>query len=156
MGIDSLSVLGKFQLERAERSSLEALWPHILNFLLLHKETWQETETVESIRSEIFNGSLQLWLLLDSERVIRMGIMTRLAYYPRGTALQIVWAQGEEAAHAVQSIDYLEQQAKELGCFRVEVQMGRPGWAKLLKPHGYKEVYRVIGRTVDPTLRMDH
>lgn len=147
--------LEPWTLEMVPDLHLSAVWPKVVQSLEETRETWEESQTIESLEFQVFEGQIKVWALLDKDRKVRMALMTQFMVYPQGTAMQLIWASGKEAAHAVQSIQWMEDFAQSIGCFRLEI-VGRAGWLKLLSDRGYKELCRVVAKPLGPTGRRDH
>jgi len=98
--------------------------------------------TVEDLKENIRTGRIRLWML---ERLEDGGwkasavFGTRIYTQPNGRLVcSLSWAAGEDALHPDVVIPAVEAYAQEHDCFAVEV-MGRRGWSRVLRDHGYGE-----------------
>lgn len=147
----------RFLLEKVPGAYIREAWPKVEAALLACPETWAPMDTLEAIEDELHRGERQLWFVLDHNRTIKLILMTRLVFYPAGPVLRIVWGTGEDSRIAATGIDIMERVAKQVGALRLEI-VGRPGWERVFRDYGYRELYRVIGKDLldSPSDRKDH
>jgi hypothetical protein len=129
-------------------TQINAVWGKVVEDLLKFPETWQETETVDSIYASLQAGQLQLWCLTTEMQTLQMVLMTRINQEARGLVWQIVWAVGHNPQLSVLSIAAMEDVARAHGCYRLEV-VGRKGWERVLRDSGYRWGYQVIVKDLD-------
>jgi hypothetical protein len=62
--------------------------------------------------------------------------------------LVVRWCGGKEPTKWIADIGIIERWAALQGFHKMEV-WGRAGWNRMLRPHGYRESYRVLEKLVD-------
>lgn len=144
-----------FSLERVTGEGLIHAWPAVERVLQEDVEGWSVLGDLEAIKRGLFSSALQLWVLLDDDRVVRLMVMTQLVFYPDFQALRVVWAKGRDAKEAVMSYEDLETAARNMGCARMEV-IGRGGWQRLLKPLGYRSVLQLYAKELGDENAVKH
>jgi len=104
-----------------------------------------------SLRKEIDSGSQVLWLLYRGDNELIAAITTAVSAYPLKKLLNISFCgsndEGIWLKHRDIIISTLETWAHEAGCDGIEV-VGRAGWAKSLKPLGFKKTYTTMEKDI--------
>lgn len=124
-------------------------WPMLEHDLRAAPETWDSVDTIESIYNQLRAGDIQFWILVDDNKTIVLGLLTCVLAAAKGKVLRVIWAHGHDPQKAVGAIHTLEDSARAMGCYRVEVSMGRKGWGRLLAVRGYELAFQVVGRDLD-------
>jgi hypothetical protein len=97
----------------------------------------------EDVRDLVTSGRSQLWLLAEGNSLLAAWV-TKLLHYPRGTALEITFAGGNEMARWYDlALSETEKFGRELGCSRLRCG-GRRGWEK----HGYRLIGHLFERAL--------
>ena len=134
-----------FQVKRVEIPMLPMVWPMLEFDVVSEQKAWDDSATVEGVREDLARGALQLWVLLDQDERVRMTVMTRVTLADRGRLMSLVWAHGKEVLELSHYLDALEQAARDIGCFRLEIR-GRRGWERVLREQGYDWKYQVVAK----------
>ncbi len=86
---------------------------------------------------------MQLWLAVDGSGRHHAVAVTEIVQYPRCSVCAVLACTGEDAADWAPLIQGIETWARERGCRTIEPRC-RPGWEKLLKPHGYRRTHSIL------------
>ena len=106
-------------------------------------ESWQRSEpfladalgfsglhSVEDVLEEVKDGSAVFYPVKDGAAVFRLG------EYPQKRVL-LIWLYGGEMASNIEGVlEAAEFHAEELDCAELMI-VGRRGWERVLKPHGF-------------------
>jgi len=112
--------------------------PAILPFLSASATASGGRATVDDILRFVLNGKMQLWAVHDGGRICGH-VVTEITHYPQCRMLTVQYTAMQPGTLA--SIEDVLQQtahsyAQAAGCAGIEF-VGRPGWAKTAKKHGY-------------------
>lgn len=89
-------------------------------------------ERFEEVEAAVASGAAQLWPGHSS------CFVTRVEDYPTGARVMQAWLSAGELGELVEvQRPMIEGQAREWGCTHALVEGGRPGWQRVLRPHGY-------------------
>lgn len=102
----------------------------------------QATHTFDDVVSMVLKGALTLWTFGSSFALLEVH------HFPRMKTLHVFLAGGNPEELAAMQ-DALAERAQQLGCSACTVS-GRPGWARYLKPHGWRLVTVGLWRDVQP------
>ena len=89
----------------------------------------------------------QMWLWLASRETIQAVLITRIMEHDGGKSLCGVAIAGYRPGDWMGAITDIEHWGRENGCVRAE-WIARPGFEKLLKPHGYVKTHVMLERTL--------
>lgn len=99
------------------------------------------THDIEDVREAIERGEAQFW---PGER---SAIVTQVDTFPRLRALSFWLAGGDLTEITERMRPVIEAWGRELGCTRFTVP-GRPGWARVLKAHGYAPAWSICSKDI--------
>jgi hypothetical protein len=109
---------------------------------------------VEHVIEELVSGSKQIWLGTIGEKFVAT-VVTQVIDYPLKRTCEITYLGGESGegvAEALGEVEYIEQWAIFNDCDDMQV-IGRKGWLRALKKHGYSDRYTVLGKSLrEPTI----
>ena len=107
-------------------------------------------EAVEDLREMMREGTLALWVMLDTETAKPVAVSTtRLIQYPRTRAMAIDYIGGKRMREWLPQLSTLmDKYAKDHGCTHIEGG-GRKGWMKALAPFGYKPWQPIYRKDLD-------
>jgi len=118
--------------------------PALMPYLELSEKWSNGRALVDDILQFVFSGQMQLWIGYDEKKVYGHYI-TEVKTYPRCKMLCVQYCAGETGIMEQleeKGFDVLERFAQDAGCAGVEF-IGRPGWRKSTKAHGF-EVQDVV------------
>lgn len=95
--------------------------------------------SVDDVLKEVFAGRADIWLGDQSVAV------TSMIECPQARKFNIWVAAGEKDELINEMYPQFEQRAREHGCKSVMIT-GRPGWVRVMKDTGFKEVARVLAK----------
>lgn len=101
--------------------------------------------TMDDIYRYIVSQDMQLWLIIDHERLVAV-FVTEIVCYPQMKVLACPFVAGHDAKDWIHLISEVEEFAKSKGCSEVEPP-GRKGWRKLLPPQ-YKEYVTIFRKKI--------
>ena len=115
------------------------LIPSLLPFLEESQAWARGRANVDDMVRFILTGQMMLWAFFDEEKVYGH-MITEVYPYPRMQMLVVQYlasevgtmAEAEDLTH-----ETLARFAKDAGCAGIEF-VGRPGWGKTAKAHGYE------------------
>jgi hypothetical protein len=97
---------------------------------------------------QIINHEVQLHVVSDEKR-LRAVILTQIMLrHGGGTNCRVLACAGDGMAQWVHLIGELEAWAREQGC-KIMEPFARPGWAKMLRPYGYKLAHVVLEKDLN-------
>ena len=132
------------------RDALVDYWPRLVELFKAHPETWDRTETLESIYQKLMAGLYHLWLAIDEDEheVIFWAVVFH-RQYAATSSIQVLWSAGEDPENVVPLIEGLERNGFEQGRQWSEV-FGRPGWKPFLQKQGYEVVGVMYAKRLGP------
>lgn len=149
-GIQPLSVdsADTVTLRRITVQNLSLVWSPVAELLQSASATWETLYTLESIFLEIFLERAQLWVLEFNDEVCGC-MITELVAFPKATMLRILLSAGDQNAlvNGMQFLPMIETWAKKQGATIIDVY-GRPGWKRVLAPHGYESQAVVVRKSI--------
>lgn len=133
-------VVGSY-VEQLSGDSLERYWPTIAKELERVPHIWKPWWTIEYLHEAAFIGGL-LVLAAGPKDKIEMVVFCQISRYPACYILQAIIAFGQHMDRHLEALaGSLEVLAIHHGCSRVEIGVGRKGWARKLRP--WRPVYEV-------------
>lgn len=115
-----------------------AAWPHVVGLIAAAVEP-SGNYGAEDIRQALLARDMQLWTVLEADR-LRGAAVTEIVAYPRRKWLHGVICIGEGLMEWRDHIATLEAFAKSAGCAGVMLT-ARPGWEKAVGPLGYRKTH---------------
>jgi hypothetical protein len=129
---------------------LDSYWPAVERELNTIEHTWREWHTLEELRRGVEHGRIQLWKVGTAEAV-HFFAFTQILITQTGRIVQCFLAFGNQIERWVEDFDaVMEQFARAEKCGKMQV-VGRQGWTRLLRPHGF--VTETVVLTKDVELR---
>lgn len=137
------------RLQKVAGEGLVYAWPALERSLTEDSDLWLGIgRDLPQLKTALFGGQLQLWILIDEENVVHMMSLTQLIFHAEGQALRIVWARGKDIKDGFPNILDLEYWAARIGCRWVEI-MGRKGWERPFRKFGYKVALQVLQKDIE-------
>lgn len=146
---------GLFLTEKWSMEEVAQYGPQITERLKKIRERFPEDSTIEEMANVIFNGDVQLWLLL-SEDEFKGIVLTdiRTVESTKYKTVRIIGASGENGLDFADQVKVIEDWAWDMDCDAV-LPVGREGWKRPLSSYGY-EVERVVYRKMNPNRNTHH
>ncbi len=120
---------------------IELVWPKIEAYIKGAADYTYNRFTADDIKKDLSNRPQQLWIAYDEEKIYG-AVVTEIIVYPRMTTLMMHFTGGEKLPRWKQPmLKLLQRFAKDHGCSVIE-SYGRPGWEKVFRNDGYKEVFK--------------
>ena len=114
-------------------------WEHVKGYLAGSIQYTYGRFELEDILTAITDHDHQLWVAFDEERDYG-AVVTNFMEYPRKKYVNLVFAGGVEGHRWKASmLELLQHWAYDNGCEGIE-SIGRPGWSKIFKHDGYKQI----------------
>lgn len=93
---------------------------------------------IEAIDAMLADGRAQFWATDKS------ALITLIQHYPGGAVVIEVLAGTGSMADLIKRVrPRVETWGRERGCTHIQIK-GRPGWARTLKPHGFKHLQDIL------------
>jgi hypothetical protein len=135
---------------RISEQHLESAWIDAMPWIekALGEVNHDHAELIH-IQKGLMAGFLQLWSIQDKRKANFpiCFLITELHCIGEFKTLIVRWLAGVEMAEWINEITLLEQIAEREGYHKVEI-WGRPGWEKVLKPHGYEREFIILGKLI--------
>lgn len=90
---------------------------------------------------------MNIWLALDDKKHHAALALTEIVDYPRIRVCKLLACTGEDASKWIDLLSGIETWAKSNGCGVIQ-PICRPGWERLLKPHGYTKTHIQLEKTL--------
>lgn len=101
---------------------------------------------LNDLKKKLLEGEFHLWIIFDDDYSIVAAVTTTFTYYPSMKTVHGQFLGGDRLPEWRDLMcDILDRWAIDNSCQMVELS-GRAGWAKVLEPNGYKEVFRTYQR----------
>jgi len=94
--------------------------------------------TLEEVMAEVLGNRAQLWLGDQSAAVSQFVRTARITNDER------IWHAGGEMRDLIETLKIGADAAREVGCDRLVIEDTRAGWAKVLRPYGFKPIRNVL------------
>ena len=89
-------------------------------------------DTLESVFRQVAAGNARLWLGPDSAAVTQH------------VSTELIWHAGGSMESLTQSFEQAWPLMQQIGIERLAIEDTRKGWAKRLKPHGFRQVMALV------------
>jgi hypothetical protein len=120
---------------------IELVWPDIEQYMIGAAQYTYNRFNADDIKKDLINKPQQLWIAYD-EGQIYGAVVTEIIEYPQITTLMMHFTGGKKLPYWKQPmLKLLQKFAKDHACNIIE-SYGRPGWEKVFKDDGYKEVFK--------------
>ena len=120
---------------------IELVWPNIEHYMAGSAQYTYNRFNTDDIKKDLITKPQQLWIAYDEEEVYG-AVVTEIIVYPKMTTLMMHFTGGKKLPRWKQPmLKLLQRFAKDQGCNVIE-SYGRPGWEKVFKNDGYKEVFK--------------
>jgi len=108
-------------------------------------------ETMDAVWESIEAGHHQLWMIFNESGGLDGAMVSHIKAYTQKRMLVINWLAGDNMADWIDEVlDALEQFAKLNECGGLEL-VGRHGWMRFLKGHGWETPYIMCERKLPET-----
>jgi hypothetical protein len=124
-------------------------WPTAEQFLVeAHDDDTDKADAMRVLKSKVFSGLNTLWEITDDGRPVAYGVT--IIYTPDGISktAQVYLATSTEMDLLLDQVDQFESWAIQRGVNYLEV-IGRKGWERKLKPHGFNHSYTSLVKRVN-------
>ncbi len=122
---------------------IDTLWGGVKDRLQAAVDRNQGEFTLEDIRNELILGTMTLWIAYNKAGAIKACAVCEFRIFPRKKICYLVLMSGEIFADWHWAINAIEDWAKANGADSIEA-LTRKGFAKLMRPYGYREPYTII------------
>jgi len=128
----------KLDLSLVPHGLIHTVVGQITPYLRISEEWTKGRSSVDDILGFLFSGRMQLWIVLDYQKIYGH-LITEVKQYPRCKMFVVQYCAMEP--HVMAKVEdkmqeLAEKYAKESGCAGIEF-VGRPGWSKSMKKYGY-------------------
>jgi hypothetical protein len=125
-------------------------WPSVIACLHKYVDRFPKDATVQGIILSIVTTKRQLWAVLDESGELIMTPITEVETIDDTgeVRLRMVECAGERLQEAMPLIAEIERWGREeMGATSFEL-VGRKGWERLLKPHGYEPYTHIYRKAI--------
>lgn len=129
------------ELKTVQSEDIKSIWPEIVH-LLNRLVEYDEDVILEEIFSSLVNKKQQLWLAVSDG--IKALAVTEINQRPKQKVCLIYGISGDDMGSWIHFLPVIERWALSIGCDSTEL-MGRRGWERKLKTHGW-ELTKVVIR----------
>ena len=127
---------------------LETMWPKMAPWVIQAMGEGVSPEDAQKVKEDIARGTSQLWGVFSEEEGILAVAVTETAVICGRRTLIIRHMGGKEMDRWLSALSPMERWAMSNEFEYVEV-WGRPGWIRVLRPHGYRHSFHVLSKAVD-------
>ena len=128
-------------------AEIEALWPSVATHFEGVAARSGGRFVAEDWRRSFLDRSRQLWVAQECN-AFRMALATEVRQYPQRQVAALVACSGSGRADWVDFLSLVEAWARAQGCAAIEA-LGRPGWKRVLAPHGYAATHVILEKELD-------
>jgi len=105
--------------------------------------------TRESLLEDVAQGHMQVWVYATTGGA-KVVWITQIVKYPKGEALEVVLAAGDEMARGLDAgLELMEKFARGIGCRRLAIT-GRRAWLRLLERRGWRFLAITMVKELEP------
>lgn len=124
---------------RLTTDQIEFFWPQLFELVERHPDELGFFYTPESLKEMLESGDIDAWVgFKNSAAEIELAAFLTLEVYPVRTEYKFIWVGGTHWRKFMPgSLDKIEKYAYAKGAEIISGNM-RPGWFKLLSPHGFR------------------
>lgn len=124
-------------------SAAMASWPQVSGWLDDALKKTGSLLTIEDLRRHVRNGSYRLWLIYRNDRVVA-AMVTEIVRGGNGCGVYVVALGGQGMDSWLEEVvESLDAYSRANECKYV-VEMGRPGWSRVLERLGWIEGPRLM------------
>lgn len=120
-----------------------AEWERCKPWLAAALEYGADHYSIDDVYAEVLSGDAQFWPGRECAGV------TQVWTFPQAKALNYWLAGGDLRELVDEMLPCVERFAAAIGCKKIIVS-GRGGWAKVLKPLGYRQVWVAQAKDLEP------
>lgn len=121
---------------------LNEAWPFVVRWIAAALDRSGNLYSPDDIKAECQRNAMQLWVVENEGAVVAV-IVTTILEYPQKKVCQILICTGEGREGWQEMVGLLEDWARSQGCDLMR-PVARGGWARILKPLGYKQTHVVL------------
>lgn len=137
-----------FDLRRVMPEQIGQHWSTVEKLLKEQPGLWEPLWSLESIEYSLASGGLQLWITYVDDKHF-LFILSHIVIYPNSRILRFFWAAGAGIeVYMWALVDSMNEVAKELGCTHMEMEIGRTGWQREMREHGFALSRQILRREV--------
>ena len=122
---------------------VDVLWPKVRDMLAAALDTGQGEYNLDDVFNRLLQGNMRLWIAYTPAGELMAAAVCQLNIYPQKTICYIVLTGGDIIEYWSYSLSAIEEWAYENGADAIAAY-GRKGFARLLVPQGFGEVYTVV------------
>lgn len=126
---------------------IDGVWSVMQDYVVAALDRDHGELSVDDIYHYLRAGEAQMWALYDDSGLVKCGLVTQLQEYEQLRVCRVLVLAGRDADWERYSVD-VESWARDEGCQRVE-SICRPGFARVMKKHGYQQLYVVIAKDLE-------
>jgi hypothetical protein len=131
------------------KQHVAATWPVLAPWVIQALGEVDAWADINQLREEAERGTTQVWAAqCKHSKEILMVCLTEGMNLNGKPVLVIRWLGGRHPDLWLENLALIERWAATQGFHKIEV-WGRAGWNRVLRPQGYREVYRVLEKLVD-------
>lgn len=137
-----------YQIRGIPSEMVEGMWRYAEPYIKRALDHTSGELFPEDLKSACQNRTVQLWLIVQENRVVA-AITTEIVQYPRRKHCRIITLSGSDAAAWTKPLDeVLMKWAKEQGCHALEAYV-RKGYVPKLALLGFKHRYSAVHKMLD-------
>jgi len=117
------------------------VWDTVAPMLQKAVDTSPGGYTTDSIRNDLMEGTLGLWVALENGDTPVAAFTTRIMDLPEKRVLAMDWVGGGKMSEWLElTMDVLERYARDNSCTQLQ-GYGRKAWERWMQPHGWEPAY---------------
>src|SRR5262245_35263617 len=141
------SKVQKFEVVPVSKTERPVVWPMVSPWLDAALKEFPSLITIESMKDHIESSAWELWVVRFGWE-IQAAFVTEIVHDAGGSAVNIIAMGGKGMDYWIEPFsDRMAEFAREMHCQYV-IEMGRPGWARVLRPLGWVDGPLVMIRRI--------
>lgn len=139
--------MSDYELRGVPATQVDLVWTPVKHFIQAALDRTEGEMSIDDVYNALIDRDMQLWILLDEFHVIG-ALVTQILEFPNVKACRYVAMGGDVHGDFDEITGMIEQWAATQGCQRMEI-VGRPGWARALRDHGYRQAYSYVTKRIE-------
>lgn len=129
-------------LDPVKRDDLFNIWNQVVPYLEKALQFSDEKFKIDDILRGCMKQDMMLWVVYNDDKLSGC-FVTELFDYPQDRRLNILLLSGDGFDDIVEHLEKFKEWASANGANAIEMY-GRPGWKKVLEPHGFERTHTVM------------
>jgi hypothetical protein len=127
---------------------IDKIWPHVKHFVKRAIERSMSDYTLDYVYRKLLLGESLLWIEAEGKDILAAATTEICGVLDTNKRVCVITTMGGKTSDMfLHHLSKIEQYAREEKCELVRLY-GRPGWARVLSDHGYKEPWVALEKSL--------